>query len=93
MTRILANIAASAAILMLFAPGPVSAYPRHGAHRRVITRVPGYIRCEDRARAAQFSELRPDFTVQYGCIEHPEMMSGSLGAMLQGKNPAVGALP
>ena len=30
MTRILANIAASAAILMLFAPGPVSAYPRHG---------------------------------------------------------------
>ena len=95
MTRILANIAASAAILMLCAPGPVSAYPRHGAHRRgfITRRVPGYIRCEDRARAAQFSELRPDFTVQYGCIEHPEMMSGSLGAMLQGKNPAAGALP
>ena len=39
MTRILANIAASAAVLMFFAPGPVSAYSRHGAHRRgFITR-------------------------------------------------------
>ena len=96
MTRILANIAASAAVLMFFAPGPVSAYSRHGAHRRgfITRRVPGYIRCEDRTRAAQFSELRPDFTVQYGCIDPPpDMMSGGLGAMLQGKNPAAGALP
>ncbi len=95
MTRILTSVAASAAVLMLFAPGPVSAYPRHGAKRRgfITRRVSGYIRCEDRALAAQFSEFRPDFTVQYGCIDPPEMMSGTLGAMLQGKNPAAGALP
>ncbi len=35
----------------------------------------------------------PDFTVQYGYIANPEMVSGSLGAMLQGKNPAAGAIP
>jgi hypothetical protein len=51
------------------------------------------VRCEDRALAARYNQLPPDFTVQYGCIEHPEMMGGSLGAMLRGENPAAGALP
>lgn len=34
MTRILANIAGSAAVLMLFAPGPVSAF--HGTGRIAV---------------------------------------------------------
>jgi hypothetical protein len=48
---------------------------------------------EDRAFAPQFASLRPDFTVQYGYVANPEKASGGLGAMLQGKNPAAGALP
>ncbi len=48
---------------------------------------------EDRAFAPQSASLRPDFTVQYGYVANPEKASGSLGAMLQGKNPAAGALP
>lgn len=33
----------------------------------------------------------PDLTVQYGYVREPA--SGSLGAMLQGRNPAAGVLP
>jgi hypothetical protein len=90
-----ASIAASAAILMNCTPSPLFACPRHGGIRRhfMSRRSPETIRCEDRARAAQFNESPPDFTVQYGRIEHPEMMGGSLGAMLRGENPAAGALP
>lgn len=35
----------------------------------------------------------PDFTIQYGYVANPAMASGSLGAMLQGRNPAAGAIP
>jgi hypothetical protein len=93
--RMIAGIAAAAAVLMLCAPGPASAHPRHRIHRHdfISRRTPEYIHCDGKAGAAEYSGVRPDFTVQYGCIEHPEMMSGSLGAMLQGKNPAAGALP
>lgn len=35
----------------------------------------------------------PDFAVQYGYVANPAMASGSFGAMLQGKNPAAGAIP
>lgn len=35
----------------------------------------------------------PDFTVQYGYVANPGMASGSIGAMLQGRNPAAGAVP
>lgn len=95
MTRTIAAIAVSAAVLMLCAPGLASVCPPHGGHRRgySIGRAPKHIRCEDGARAAQSSRPPPDFAAQYGCIEHPEMMGGSLGAMLRGENPAAGALP
>ena len=95
MTRRIANIATSIAVLMLCAPSLVFACPRHGGYRRnlMMRRAPKSIRCEDRALAARYNQLPPDFTVQYGCIEHPEMMGGSLGAMLRGENPAAGALP
>lgn len=33
----------------------------------------------------------PDFRVQYGYVAGPA--SGSLGAMLEGRNPAAGAIP
>jgi hypothetical protein len=37
--------------------------------------------------------VAPDFAVQYGCVIHPELASGSLGAMLQGRNPTAGDIP
>jgi hypothetical protein len=93
MTRTLANIAAAVAVLMLYAPGIVSACPLHGGYRRGFRsgRAPMFIGREERAPATQFGA--PDFTVQYGYVANPGMTSGSLGAMLQGRNPAAGALP
>jgi len=38
-------------------------------------------------------QIIPDFTVQYGYVSNPGMASGSFGAMLQGRNPAAGAIP
>jgi hypothetical protein len=35
----------------------------------------------------------PDWTVQYGRISNPRGASGSFGAMLEGRNPAAGAIP
>jgi hypothetical protein len=100
MTRRTANIVASITCLMLCVLSPVLARPRHEGYRRnfVMRRTPKFIprrfmRCEDRAIANRYNPAPPDFTVQYGCIEHPEMMGGSLGAMLRGENPAAGALP
>ena len=37
--------------------------------------------------------VTPNFAVQYGCVIHPELASGSLGAMLQGRNPTAGDIP
>jgi hypothetical protein len=89
------NIAATIVVLMLCAPGLVFASPGHRDYPRntAVRRTAGAVRCEDRALAARYNKSPPDFTVQYGCIEHPEMMGGSLGAMLRGENPAAGALP
>lgn len=36
---------------------------------------------------------KPNFLIQYGYIKDPERASGSMGAMLQGRNPAAGAIP
>lgn len=107
MMRRNANVAAFIMLLTLCAPGFTLACPRHGAcHRKFVTRrisksarifnstrIPKTARCEDQASAARYDQGPPDLTVQYGCIEHPEMMSGSLGAMLRGENPAAGAIP
>lgn len=88
-----------AALTMICAVGGVSAYPRPRSFHPgfAASRVPGSvrgrsIRCEDMASAAQSDAVRPDFTVQYGCIEHPEMMGGSLGVMLRGET-ATNSLP
>jgi len=35
-------------------------------------------------------QIAPDFAVQYGYVAHPELASGSFGAVLQGRNPASG---
>ncbi|WP_395665836.1 hypothetical protein [Methylocella sp.] len=37
------------------------------------------------------TQQKPDWRVQYGCVIGPA--SGSLGAMLEGRNPAAGAIP
>ena len=90
MTRTIAIVTAATAVLMLFPPGLVSPCPRHGWHHTQMNTLIGH---EDRAVAPQSASLLPDFTVQYGYVANPEKASGSLGAMLQGKNPAAGALP
>lgn len=95
MARTIVEITAFAASLMLCAPGFASARPCHAVDRRgsVIWRAPMFIGRDYGAQVPNAMVLRPDPTVQYGYIKNPEMTSGSLGAMLQGKNPAAGALP
>jgi hypothetical protein len=95
MTRMISNFMACAAVVVICVPGSVSSRSQQWAHRSgfISRRNLNTIRCEDQARTVKYSGLWPNFTVQYGCIENLEIMSGSLGAMLQGKNPAAGALP
>jgi hypothetical protein len=95
MARTSAKIAAFAAALMLCAPGFASARPCHAVHGRgsMIWRAPTLIGRDYRAQTSNAIGLRPDLMVQYGYIKNPERTSGSLGAMLHGKNPAAGALP
>jgi hypothetical protein len=38
--------------------------------------------------AAEGRAVKPDLAIQYGCVIHPEIASGSFGAMLRGENPA-----
>jgi hypothetical protein len=94
MARTSAKIAAFAAALMLCAPGFASACPCHAVHGRgsMIWQAPTLIGRDYGARTSNAIGL-PDPMVQYGYIKNPERTSGSLGAMLQGKNPAAGVLP
>ena len=43
--------------------------------------------------APQAARVVPDWTVQYGQVTNPHGSSGSFGAMLEGRNPAAGAIP
>ena len=43
--------------------------------------------------AHQGRPIDPGFAVQFGYVAHPELASGSFGAMLQGKNPAPSGIP
>ncbi|QBR72258.1 hypothetical protein CU048_14320 [Beijerinckiaceae bacterium] len=94
MARTIGKIAIFTAGLMLCASGFASARPCHVRRHGSLTRRPSvFIGRELGPQAPDVTELRPDPTAQYGYIKNPEMMGGSLGAMLQGKNPAAGALP
>jgi hypothetical protein len=80
--------------------------PRQVFSRRDYACPPGSGSCGDNGVAAgecptpDYAQLAregrpvaPDFAVQYGCVIHPELASGSLGAMLQGRNPTAGDIP
>jgi hypothetical protein len=59
-----------------------------GARAAAACPTPDYDQLAREGRA-----VVPNFAVQYGCVLHPEVASGSLGAMLRGENPAAGAIP
>jgi hypothetical protein len=98
MTSKMAEIAVLSALCVLCSVGLGSTHARH------VSRVPG-----SSSRGAPMPlppaglaygplargphPVIPDFTVQYGYVANPGMASGSFGAMLQGRNPAAGAIP
>ncbi|WP_187148670.1 hypothetical protein [Methylocella silvestris] len=43
---------------------------------------------ESQAPAASAAHEAPDWTVQYGVVANPRGVSGSFGAVLEGRNPA-----
>ena len=92
----MAQIAALAAGLAASACGVAAAHPRWAPRRDALDHVSARATCPTPDYAQLAREGRPvvpDFTVQYGCVLHPELASGSLGAMLRGENPTAGAIP
>ncbi len=92
----MAPISALAFGLALIPWGLAAAHPRSAPPRGAPDHASAMATCptpdyEKLARAGH--PVVPDFTVQYGCVLHPERASGSLGAMLRGENPTAGAIP
>lgn len=92
----MAQITALALGLALSPCGFAAAHPRLAPRRDIPDYASAMATCptpdyEQLAREGR--PVVPDFTVQYGCVLHPERASGSLGAMLRGENPTAGAIP
>lgn len=84
MSRMIALILALAAASAPLAAAARVRHSSHGAPRAERAAVPP---------TAFVGHFEPDWRVQYGVVSNPRGASGSFGAVLDGRNPAAGAIP
>jgi hypothetical protein len=101
MTNKAHRIALLAAAFLLGAAGSGAAHARRGNHvtefaGHRVHKAHAFPKTPESSYGGFAHDGRPtgpSFAVQFGYIAHPELASGSFGAMLQGRNPAPSGIP